>query len=523
MPIDQHTTVPNWLARCAAQIPAQRAIRCGTAVRTYAELEHDARALALLLAAGGIRPGDRVALLARNGLPFVVVVHALMKLGAILVPLNARLTAAEIAWQIGDAGPALLLADAHHAEMAQAIEQLHPDLSCAPIDEAGRIPLASPPGHAFGRSHIDASQAQDTPLHETIDLGEPQAIIYTSGTTGRPKGAIITYGMQWWSAMGSMLNLEHRAGDSWLALLPFFHIGGLAILLRAVIAGTNIIVHDRFDPAAANGAIRHEGVTLVSVVAVMLQRMLDDLDVTGQDLPGLRYALLGGGPAPRPLLEAAARRSIPVLQTYGMTETCSQAVTLPPADALRKLGSAGLPLTPVQLQIWRDGVSAVPGAEGEIMLRGPTITSGYWGQPDATAASFKDGWFATGDIGRLDDEGYLTVLDRRADLIISGGENVYPAEIEAALLAHPAIADAGVRGIADLHWGQVPIAFVALRDGLSATPDELRTHLAARLAPYKLPRVIIFVAALPRNAAGKLLRRELPDGGTGDGATEDAE
>jgi O-succinylbenzoic acid--CoA ligase len=245
----------------------------------------------------------------------------------------------------------------------------------------------------------------------------------------------------------------------------------------------------------------------------MLQRMLAALDTDGRGAgypSTLRCVLLGGGPVPYPLLEACMLRNIPVVQTYGLTEACSQAVTLSPADAMRKPGSAGRPLPPVQLRIMRDNSSASPGGPGEIFLKGPTITPGYVDRPEATAQAFQDGWFATGDIGYLDKDGYLYVLDRRADLIICGGENVYPAEIESVLLSHPGIVEAGVCGQADAQWGQVPVAFVVLKAGNIVSAGELLEYIAQKLARYKLPRAIYFTGHLPRTSSGKLLRRELP-------------
>jgi len=283
--------------------------------------------------------------------------------------------------------------------------------------------------------------------------------------------------------------------------------------MRSVIYGISILVYEKFDASEVNRAIRKEGVTIISVVAVMLQRMLCTLDAEQPDArypQTLRCVLLGGGPAPRPLLEDCASRNIPVVQTYGLTESCSQAATLSPADALRKLGSAGRPLLPVQLRIMLDdGQPAAPGEVGTIFLKGPTITPGYDGRPEATARALRDGWFSTGDIGYLDADGYLYVLDRRSDLIISGGENVYPAEIEAILLAHPAVEEAGVCGLADARWGQVPVAFLRLHPASTTTAHELQTYAAQRLARYKLPHAFYFVTQLPRTSSGKLMRREL--------------
>jgi o-succinylbenzoate---CoA ligase len=503
------TILPDWLARAAANFPDRLALARGSDRWTFAELDRRVTLLASQLAADEIRPGDHVALLAGNDLPYVACVHALTRLGAVLVPLNLRLTADELAWQVRDAEVSLLLSDAAHAAHAAEVTTSLPAVPHAIL----QADAAQPPPRPAGRG----GRWVRTSLRDEIDLDAAQAVMYTSGTTGRPKGAILTYGMQWWNATASALNLGLLPDDRWLVCLPLYHVGGLTTLIKSVIYGMPIILHDRFDPAAVNAAIRDERVTIISVVAVMLRRMLDALDAAGGDgryPPWLRCVLLGGGPAPRPLLEDCARRGIPVVQTYGMTESCSQAVTLAPHDALRKLGSAGRPLAPVQLRIFADdGTPAAPGVPGEIYLRGPTTTPGYHNRPDETAAVFHDGWFATGDLGYLDTDGYLYVLDRRADLIISGGENVYPAEIEAALLAHPDVAEAGVCGVADPAWDQIPIAFVHLHltaTAPSITPADLLDFLRPRLARYKLPRAVYLAGPLPRTAAGKLLRRDLP-------------
>lgn len=497
--------LPDWLGRCAANQPEHIAVRAGRIQWSFAELDRQASRLARQLARAGVGEGSRVALLAGNGPAFVAVVHALTRLGAILVPLNTRLTREELTWQARDVRAMLLVSDERHADMAAGIERDIPGLRCVAMYD----------GVADGEVSLDGLHAADVPLRNLIDLDMTQAIMYTSGTTGQPKGAIITYGMQWWNAIGSALNLGHHLDDCWLACLPLFHIGGLAILMRSVMYGISVIVHEGFDALSVNRAIEEEQVTIVSVVAVMLQRMLDALDAEGPQggyPAALRCVLLGGGPAPRALLEDCADRGIPVVQTYGLTEACSQAATLSPEDALRKPGSAGRPLLPVQLRIMNDDRQVPAGEPGEIYLRGATITPGYADRPAETARAFHGGWFATGDIGYLDDEGFLYVHDRRADLIISGGENVYPAEVEAVLASHPDVIEAGVCGQPDPQWGLVPVAFIHLRARSSASADDLLDYAGERLAKYKLPRAIYFVDHLPRNASGKLLRRELLPG-----------
>jgi O-succinylbenzoic acid--CoA ligase len=289
-------------------------------------------------------------------------------------------------------------------------------------------------------------------LQNHLDLDDPACIMFTSGTTGRSKGVVLTNGNLWWSAIGSALNLGHSSDDRWLACLPLFHVGGLAIVLRSAIYGIAAVVHEKFDPVAINQAIDADGVTIVSVVSTMLQRMLDERNSVPYP-PSLRCILLGGGPAPRPLLERCAAINAPTVQTYGLTETASQIATLPPEDALRKLGSAGKPLPGAELRIEAEGRDMGPHDAGEIVVRGPMVTRGYLDGNMQGASTLKDGWLHTGDIGYLDEEGYLYVLDRRHDLIISGGENIYPAEVQAVLLDHPAVADAGVTGVSDAEWG----------------------------------------------------------------------
>jgi o-succinylbenzoate---CoA ligase len=448
---------PDWL-RQRADLAPDRVALIGPDGQTWSFRDFHRRVdAAALLLDQHARPGDRIGLLAPNSLAYAVAVHALMRIGAVLVPINTRLTKPEIDWQCGDAELRLVLD-------ASALEEL----------------LRAPAGS--GRK-----------VQSEFDLDATHSIIYTSGTTGRPKGAMLTYGNHWWSAVGSALNLGLQPHDRWLACMPLFHVGGLAILLRGVIYGSSVVIHDRFDAERVNDAIDRHGISIVSVVSTMLERMLAQRG--GRPYPTrLRGVLLGGGPAPLPLLEAATEVGLSVMQTYGLTEAASQVATLAPEDARSKLGSAGKPLMGTRLQLEPDG---------EILVDGPTVSPGYLHAPR------RSGWLRTGDLGHRDEEGYLYVLDRRDDLIVSGGENVYPAEVEAALLAHAAVEGAGVRGQPDPEWGQTVAAFVQVAPGAMPTADELTAFCRQRLAGYKVPRRIVFVDELPRNAAGKLMRREL--------------
>jgi O-succinylbenzoic acid--CoA ligase len=490
-----------WLPWRAAATPDRLALVAPDGARfTYAELHARADDEARRLATLGVRGGDRVGVLLSNGVAFAAVAHACLRLGAVLLPLNLRLTPGELAWQVSDAGARVLLCDASTESKVAELRASATGLEVARVDDAFK-------------GDISADEAADEAprFRDHADLRDPLAIVYTSGTTGAPKGAVLTYSNFWWSAMGSALNLGVHEGDRWLAPLPLFHVGGLSVLTRSAIYGTTAVLHDGFDAGRVSAAIDGEGVAIVSLVPTMLHRLLDARD----DAPfpaSLRCVLLGGGPASRTLLERCAALGVPVAQTYGLTECCSQVATLAPHDALRRLGSAGRPLYPNELRVATDAGGDVPSGEGgEILVRGPIVTPGYWNRPEATERAFVDGWFRTGDFGTLDEDGYLYVLDRRDDLIVTGGENVYPAEVEGVLLAHPCVVEAAVIGESDAEWGQRVVAVVRLVEGTHReVGGELQAHCRGALAAYKVPREVrISEAPLPRTASGKVRRNTL--------------
>lgn len=477
--------IPDWLAQRAHLSPRIHAVISSDERLTYRELDARAGRLAAWLRTQGVEPQSRVAVLCGNGLPFVLAAHAIPRAGAVLVPVNVRLTPDEVRFQLHDVDAQLLLFDASHAALAAGVGSWNEESRSVSIEEslegAGRLsPLPARP----------------------LDLSQTRAIIYTSGTTGTPKGAVLTHGNFWFSAAGSALNLSVLREDRWLAVLPLFHVGGLSILYRSAIYGTVAVVHERFDPTRVNRAIDHEGITIVSVVSTMVRRMIEERG--DQPYPStFRCALLGGGPAPLPLLERCAALGVPVVQTYGLTETTSQAATLDPQDARTRLGSAGKPLMTAEIRIDDDRT----GEAGEILVRGPIVSPGYVHGDETDARP--DAWLHTGDIGYMDAEGYLYVLDRRSDLIVTGGENVYPAEVESALMAHPAVQEAGVFALPDEEWGQVVAAAVVPAPGSSPNPSDLIAFCRERLAAYKAPRHITVVDTLPKNASGKLVRASL--------------
>lgn len=453
------------------------ALRWDGASISFGALAERARGAAGWLARQGVGPGDRVAALLPSGPAFVELLHAAMCAGAVLVPLNTRLTARELAAQLLDSEPALLV----HGAGALA----------ARAAEAGRalrrveVGVALPPGDA---SHATAPSDAD-PL---------VALVYTSGTTGRAKGVMLGAGAFAASAAASRAQLGVRAGDRWLACLPPFHVGGLAILLRSVLEGVAVELHAGFDADRVAARIAAGEIEWISLVPTMLARVLRSERFAAS--PALRGILLGGAAAPAPLLEEARARGLPLAPTYGLTEAASQVATRPPG--VPGGGLAILPGTSVRIACDGDG-----GDTGEIHVAGPTLMRGYWRQPAESERTLRDGWLRTGDLGRLDAFGALHVLSRRSDLIVSGGENVYPAEVEAVLLAHPQVRDAAVAGVPDPEFGARPAAWIVSDAPLDA--ESLRAFCRARLAGYKVPVAFARLPELPRNAGGKLLRDRL--------------
>ena len=467
--------INDWVTDRAAHIPDRVALVAGDRSWTFADLDRDVSHLARQLAAAGVEAGDRVATILNNSAHAAMLPHALLRLGATLVPLNVRLSETEIGWMIGDVNPGVLLVEERTRSLAG---QSH----VAPI-EIGQLTSIAP---------------KDCPLRLAHHHDHVAAIIYTSGTTGKPKGAMLTVANFLWSAIGSALNLRVLETDRWIACLPLFHVGGLSIVFRSAVYGTAIVVQDGFDAAAVSEEI-DRGATMVSVVSVMLQRLLDERG--NRTVPStFRCALLGGGPAPSSLVDRCEKIGLPVATTYGLTETCSQAATLSPDDVRKRPGSSGKALLPNEIRI-----NVADSGEGEILIRGPIVMAGYFDNPAETARALDGGWLHTGDIGSIDDEGFLYVLDRRDDLIVTGGENVYPAEVESALLAHPSVVEAGVIGVDDPTWGKRVVAIIRTVADISSS--DLDAHCRSLLAGYKVPREFRFVSdPLPRTASGKIRR-----------------
>ncbi len=483
----------RWLEAAARRHPERLAVRCGARSLSYAELEVRAAALESALERSGLRAGDRAAVLMESDLDAVVLFHALCRARIVLVPLNLRLSPVEQAAQLAQAHPAALIhGRGALAERATALADGTAPLARFEISEGVLV--------CHRALESERSAAEPDP---------PLAILFTSGTGGRAKGAVLGPEAFTASALASERLLGLAPGDLWLACMPLFHVGGLSILIRSVLAGSGVLLMPRFDEAEASALLDREPVTMLSVVANMLQRLLD-LRGARRAPPCLRAVLLGGGPAGTALMARAIRMGFPLAPTYGLTEAASQVATRRPEAPAPDLqsGLEALPGTRIEV-VDESGSALAPGMVGEIRVAGSTLMRGYLDAPEQTAETLRDGWLHTGDVGVLDARGRLRVLDRRSDLIVSGGENVYPAEIEAVLEGHPDVAEAGVGAQADERFGARPIAYVVMRAGACFEPAALVEYCAARLARYKLPVRIERRDALPRNAAGKLSRRAL--------------
>jgi len=454
------------------------------------------------LEALGVGRGDVVAVLLENGLAFAEILHAIAQRGATLLPLNTRLTPRELAFQLEESGARVLIhGTGTLADLATESTVLI-DAS-EPID---RVEVG--PEDAPALAAAAAVPLAVTTERPQVDPTRTLLLIYTSGTTGSPKGALLSHRNLFWNAIGSAMHLGVMSEDRWLVCIPLFHVGGLSILLRTALYGSAAILHERFDPDAVNRALDEEEVTLVSWVPTMLERVLAARG--GRRAPrSLRCVLLGGGAAPPGLIARARSQGFPIAATYGLTEAASQVATQVPTRTESDATSGLRPIFGTQLDtIDADGKS-VRGRPGEILVRGPTVMEGYWNRSAESEQALRGGWLHTGDIGVLDSAGELEVLERRCDLIISGGENIYPSEVERVLLEHPAVIEAAVAGRVDAEYGRRPIAWLVAAPGQRPDPAEIRQFCRDRLAGYKIPVEFTLVDALPRNAAGKLVRERI--------------
>jgi acyl-CoA synthetase (AMP-forming)/AMP-acid ligase II len=464
----------------------------GQEVRTHGELAQRAARLASMLSAHGVGAGDAVALLLHNRIEFAEVLLACHRLGAVAVPINVRLAADEIAYILTDSGAVAAICDV------------------TPPPAAG-VELVIEIGASY-----EAALASARPLPELADVTEddPALMCYTSGTTGRPKGAVLSHGGLVASTVSWIQEMRAGPDDVWLSGQPLFHIGGINGLLPFLVLGATAVLSPTttFDPDAALALIATHEVTMCIFVPTQWAQICASEATSRLDPRRLRVAMWGASPAPLATLEAMAATfpDAAIVSAYGQTEMSGATTLLKGPDSTRKMGSVGLPMFGVELRVVDDALRDVAGGEvGEVVYRGPNVMAGYHRQPEATREAFAGGWFHSGDLARLDEDGYLWVVDRKKDMIVSGGENVYPAEIERVLLDHAAVAEAAVVGVPHERWVETPVAFVVMRDGAAVDEAALIGHCRQYLAGFKKPSEVIVVDALPRNAAGKILKRRL--------------
>lgn len=495
----------DWLAHHARTRPAKTAVLDLPSGRRlgYAEVNERTERLATALATrSGVRAGDRVAVLSRNSANMFEVQFACWKLGAVFVPLNWRLAVPELDYIARECEPRVLLHGAEFGAAAAALatvpERVAWDAGDDGHDAYEQLLSASEPG-GFTRAE---------PTLESLLM-----IMYTSGTTGRPKGVLITHGMALWNVLNQTEFFRTSTDMVNLAILPLFTTGGLNCFANpAFHYGGTTVVMGPFDPAVALGLLADPElrVTHTQAVPSIWMFMSNRPEFADVAIPSLVGAGVGGSPAPEPLLRRWLDKGVALQQAFGMTETGSMVMALPREDALDKLGSCGLPFLHNEVRLVdAAGCDVAPGEAGELWMRGPNITPGYWNRPDLTAAAITDGWLHSGDVLRQDGDGYFSVVDRLKDIYISGGENVSPAEVEAVIYQLDAVAEVAVVGVPDERWQEVGRAFVVRRPGAALTEHEIRAHCGARLARFKIPKSVVFLDELPHNATGKIVKSEL--------------
>ncbi|RME24579.1 MAG: AMP-dependent synthetase [Deltaproteobacteria bacterium] len=464
---------------------AEALVDIGTGQRwSWRQLHADSLAWAATLARRSVGPGDRVAVLAANRGDTIALLYAAAHLGAILFPMNIRLSPAELAWQVGHSEPRVLVADAGHLDVAHG---LVPDpLS---MDAGPRRDLPTPPRARTGNR-----------------LGDPWQLMYTSGSSGRPKGALLSHRQVHWNALNTILACDLSPASSTLTFAPLFHTGGMNCLTTPLLhRGGRVVVMPRLDAGEALRCIAEEGITHLMGVPTIYQMLADHPDFARTDLRCVQDAICGGAPLGAALLERYLARGIPLRQGFGLTEVGPNCFSTPPHRVRDKLGTVGMPIHHVEARLIRpDGTPCEVDEPGELLLRGPVVCSGYWRDPEATAAAIDDGWFHTGDVLSMDADGFFTVRGRLKEMYISGGENVYPAEVEAALQTHPDIATAAVIGVPDDRWGEVGMAFIEVVPGRSLDVAALTTWLRGRLARFKIPKHFALTDTLPRTGSGKV-------------------
>jgi fatty-acyl-CoA synthase len=488
-------TVPEMVTRSARRDPDAPALAFEGERRSFGELEERSNRLAAALISRGVEPDDHVAMLQYNGIEFVEAFLGIQKTGACAVPVNFRLSREEVDYVFSDCGATIAIAD--------------PELAPSAPEDVETL--------VIGASYEEAIAAAEPerPAHD-VQSEDLAFLMYTSGTTGRPKGAMLSHQNLVVNTTNWLYEVGATTDDVWLSGLPLFHIGGLNGVLPFLFLGALAVIEPSggFDPAVSIGRLASYDVSMCFFVPTQWQEICSHPDVAKVDSDRLRKALWGASQAPLPTLELLAETfpKVEIVNAFGQTEMSSNTCFLKGADAIRKMGSVGHPALGVEVRIIDEEGADVPQGEvGEIVYRGPTVMQGYHGKPEATEEAFAGGWFHSGDLVREDSDGFIYVVDRLKDMLISGGENVYPAEVERALIDHAGVAEVSVIGVPHPRWVETPLAVVVRADGVEVDEDELIALCRERLAGYKKPSAVVFVDELPRNAAGKVLKRQLRD------------
>ncbi len=490
----------------AARAPDKPLAVLGDEIVTYGGMLSRAATLAAGFQERGVGVGDVVGLLAYNSIEFVVSIFAANYLGAIVMPLNWRLAAAELRFILDHSGARVLICDDELIELA--------DAATAELGDLVRV-CVSARNLAGWEPFSDLGAASVVPERATTRADDVHRLMYTSGTTGRPKGVMITNANLAWKNYAHLVEFGLTGSDLGLACGPLYHVGALDLTTTSMIAaGATTIIHRAFEAERVVGEIERSQVTTLWMAPSMVRAVLDLPGVEDRDLSSVRLLIGGGEKMPIPFIDRLQRAfpSAWFADAYGLTETVSGDTFLDRNATRSKVGSVGRPCQYLELDIWdEDGAPVSAGERGEVVLRGPKVFKGYWRDPDATAAAFKGGWFHTGDIGLRDDDGYLYIVDRLKDMIVSGGENIASSEVERVIYEHEAVVEAAVVGRPDDRWGEVPVAYVVVNSPGATTPEDIIGHCREQLARFKVPKAVVFVDALPRNPSGKVLKRELRD------------
>ena len=494
-----------WLTKRAFLSGEREAVVDGDRRLSYRKLNQRVNRLAGALQAKGLRHGDRCAILAYNCLEYVEVIFAAAKLGLILVPLNWRLSPTELSFNLSDSGTQTLLFD---SEFSGVVAQLAEKTALKQLIVLGSKSVTN----AEAYEELCDAQSEDEPrTEEPVGLDTPHIIMYTAGTTGRPKGAVLSQGAAFWNAINLTLDMNFTQDDRNLSVLPMFHIGGIGLFTLPVLyMGGTVVIQRVFDPVVTLDLLDKEQISLFFGVAAVFLFLIQHRNFNPEVFKNTRIVMSGGAPLPVSLVQQYHEAGIILQQGFGMSEAAPSIATLSKEQALEKAGSIGRALFHVNARVVDDDLKdLLVGDVGELVIRGPNLMLEYWQRPEATEAAFSDGWFHTGDMARIDADGDLWIVDRKKDMIISGGENIYPAEVENAIFDLPQVAETAVIGVKDPKWGEVGLAVVVVKTDQDLAEAQIFDFLKERLAKYKIPRRIVFIDQLPRNAAGKVLKNEL--------------